>query len=267
MPVAGRHRRASQCGALCVWAAVFLAGVAHPAAVLACAADRTDTRVEVADVYDGDTVRARDGRRVRFIGIDTPEMNHREGAPEPLARAARQSLRRLLAAQSTLALRFDAERSDKYGRLLAHPYLPDGRSLVRHLLADGLGTSLAVPPNLWNLDCYQAAEAEARRAGRGIWALPEYQPVAAQDAGRLRGFRLITGRVQRVGESRKSMWLNLDGPVAVRVARADLQYFRGTAGLHALRGKRVLVRGWLHAHNRGGAMLRIRHPAALETLD
>lgn len=267
MPLKGSQRGASQCGALCVWAALLLGGIAAAPTAFACSADGFHARVSVAQVFDGDTVRTRDGQRVRFVGIDTPEMNHRDGRPEPLAEAARDTVRRLLGSTRNLHLRFDAERRDKYGRLLAHPYLPDGQSLVRHLLASGLGTALAVPPNLWNLDCYRAAEGEAREAGRGIWALPAYRPVPAADAGELRGFRLVAGRVDRVGESRKSVWLNLDGPVAVRIARSELDYFGGTDALRALHGKRILVRGWLHAHNRGGAMLRVRHPAALQTFD
>lgn len=267
MPPKGSQRGASQCGALCVWAVLALALWPAAPAALACSADRTDARVVVEHVHDGDTVRTRAGESVRFIGVDTPEMNYRGGSPEPFAEEARARVQTLLGRDARLALRYDRERRDRYGRLLAHPFLPDGDSLVRRLLAEGLGTALTVPPNTWNLDCYRDAERSAREQQLGIWALPEYQPVAAHQAGTLRGFRLIAGRVEYIGESRKSIWVNLDGPVAVRIARSDLAAFGGKAALHELQGRRILARGWLHPHNRGGVMLRVRHPAALQLYD
>ncbi len=244
-------------------AVALSAGRAAAASAPGCGLDRVDARVRVTYVYDGDTVRLADGARLRLIGIDTPELHPDGGPPQPLAVAARTRLRTLLERHGyRLQLRFDRERRDRYGRLLAHAFLDNGQSLEGRLLAAGLGTALVVPPNLWHVGCYAAAEAGARRAGRGVWALPAYRPVAA---GRLpahaRGFHLVTGRVVRVRRTRRSVWLDLDGRLAVRIARADLIYFVGH-DLEALTGREVLVRGWIHGY-RGGRFLRVRYPTAL----
>ena len=110
------------------------------------------------------------------------------------------------------------ERLDRYGRLLAHVFSDDGDNLQARLLHAGLATTLVVPPNQWSLDCYAQVENRARSRGDGLWAMDAYGPVPAEDLSpSIRGFRLVTGRVQRVGESRANLWLNLSRHMAVRI--------------------------------------------------
>lgn len=258
-------RKASSLGAFFVSAACFsLAAISGDAA--ACAADRVDARAEVAYVYDGDTLRLTDGRNVRLIGIDTPELG-REGEPsQPFARRARRALEALAGPGTRIGLRYDRERSDRHRRTLAHLYLGNGTSVEAEMLERGLATALTVPPNLWNLSCYAAAEAGARRAKRGIWSLGRYRPVSANrlepDAD---GFRIVTGRVRHIRAGSNSLQLILDDRLAVRIAESDLNYFTDFEPA-ALRGRRVQVRGWLHG--RGPRFhMRIRHPAALRVMD
>jgi len=66
----------------------------------------------------------------------------------------------------------------------------------------------------------------------------------------------------RVGQSKKSIWLNLDGPVAVRIARSDLHYFNEQDLLNS-RGSRIIVRGWFHPYKKK-AVIRLRHPVFME---
>lgn len=230
-----------------------------------CPADRTDERVRVASIYDGDTLRLDDGRKVRMIGLDTPELG-RDGAPaQPFAEQARAALAALLASNDYVRLRYDAERQDRYRRTLAHVHLDDGRSIAASLIEQGFATALVIPPDLWNIDCYRAAEQRAQTGQRGIWALAAYQPVEstalATDA---QGFHLVRGRVMRVGENRSSVWLTLEGGLALRIERKALHYFPTPP--EQLRGRTVIVRGWPHPGADGGLVMRIRHPAALEVV-
>lgn len=235
------------------------------AAAPRCAPDRIDARVSVTHVVDGDTVKLADGRTLRFIGVDTPEIGH-EGRPsQPFAAEAARDLSALLKAHPAVDLRYDAERHDTYRRVLAHLFLGDGRSVEVWLLEQGFATLLTVPPNVWNVDCYQAAEAQARAARRGIWSLPQYQPSpVAELAPGTRGYRVVSGRVARVNKSRKALWLNLQGGVALRIDKEDLRYFTERDLLGAA-GKQVVARGWLQSGAQGPVM-SIRHPAALEGL-
>lgn len=259
--MAARHiPRAPLAGAL-------LLVVSAAAAAPECPADRIDREVTVAHVYDGDTVRLAGGDDLRLVGIDTPELG-RDGAPdEPFAVAARDALVRLLATHDDrLGLHLAEERRDRYGRLLAHAYLPDGRSVARALLERGLALRVTVPPNTRHHRCYAAAEAEAREAGRGLWRLQRYHGVAAAalgpDAG---GFHVVRGRIQRVGESRQAFWLELDG-LTLRLAKDDLAaYFEGLEP-RALTGRRLRVRGWIYRAG-GQARMNLRHPAGVEWLN
>ena len=57
--------------------------------------------VSVQRVVDGDTVRLRDGRSVRMIGLNTPELGKKGRSDEPFAMAARKRLEMLVAAART----------------------------------------------------------------------------------------------------------------------------------------------------------------------
>ncbi len=230
-----------------------------------CAADRIDEEARVAYVYDGDTVRLEDGRKIRLAGINAPEVAKQDVVAEPMADEARAYLERLIAGERTVRLRFEQERHDRYGRLLAHLFLKSGSNMEERLLGEGLAQQLVVPPNTWQSDCYQRVEQRARRQQRGIWRLDYYQPLKREPPRSSDGrFRSIGGTVVRVAESRKSLWLNLDTGMAVRIARSDLRYFADVElhGLQGLQGQPIVVRGWL---KRDGQRLQItlRHPSAL----
>lgn len=238
----------------------------------ACVPDGIDEQVTVERVHDGDTLRLRDGRTVRLIGINAPELGRRKGnvPAEPHADQARDALAALLPPGSPLALDFDADREDRYGRLLAHLYLMplERGSVQQRLLEQGHGMVIVVPPNAGNVDCYRVAERRARERAAGLWGRGEY---AAVDATRLEpraaGFRLIRGRVNRVAESRGSWWLDLDGDTSLRILKADMVHFRDYP-LQRLAGRTIMARGWLvpRQGKRPGSIMGLRHPAALEVL-
>jgi endonuclease YncB( thermonuclease family) len=81
------------------------------------AATRSEVGV-VASVYDGDTLTLRDGRRVRLLQIDTPEL----GSGECYSRAARTALVALAPPGKKVVLEADRalDRVDRYGRLLRY---------------------------------------------------------------------------------------------------------------------------------------------------
>lgn len=247
-------------------AALLALGTAPPARAADCPADRHDDTAVSAHVFDGDTLRLADGRRLRLLGIDTPEMGRDGAPPEPYAEAATRMLAELAPPGTRLHLRVDRERADRYGRTLAHVFLGDGVNVQARLLAAGLATVLVVPPNEWLHECYARIEGEARVRRAGIWALPAYQPVAATSLARdARGFRIVTGRVQRVGESPGNLWLNLAPDVALRIPRSALVHF-GTLDPRTLAGRRLEARGMLQ-RRKGELRITIRHPAALTVLD
>ena len=252
----------SGCALFVLLAAVF------PALLLAapCPLPVVDEYATVRYVHDGDTLHLSDGRKIRLIGINTPELG-RDGLPaEPYAAEARQFVRQQLPVGHRIGLIYGVERYDSYGRMLAHIVLGDGQSLNQRMLERGYAQYIAVPPNLRLLDCYRQAEQQARKEKLGVWQ-QEYHRVLHREnvSGKERGFHIVRGRIIRVGESKKHIWLNLDGPIALRIRRSDLHYFT-VSDWSSLRGREVEARGWIHQH-KDQLQLGIQHPAGLVYLD
>ncbi len=232
----------------------------------ACPADRFDAEGVVDVVFDGDTLALSNRSKIRLSGINTPEMGYEDRPSEPFAEAARDHLHRLAPPGTGIRLRYDTERRDRYGRILAHVFLKDGSNVQESLLDAGLATALVVPPNVWRHPCYAEIEAHARGIRRGIWALQRYRQTAAENlTADVRGFHIIAGRVQRVGEGRKNIWLNLTPKVAVRIPKPDLVYFDGYHP-ETLIGRRIEARGWIQ-QRKGELRITVRHPAALVLLE
>jgi micrococcal nuclease len=253
--------------------------LAPPVLAVECQADRIDETVAVSLVVDGDTLRLKDGRLVRLIGINTPELARKDRQVEPLAEKAQKVLQSLLeksllvnssGSDINVGLRYGTERKDRYGRTLAHVYLVSGASVEARMLSAGMGAQIVVPPNIWNRECYRAAEKSARRENLGVWS-SFYRPILVTDLPReSRGFRIISGKVVRIGESKRSIWLNFpkrpgvgryEG-VAVRISRKDLSNFESWDPVQ-LRGKQVVVRGWIYPYKKQ-LVMQLRHPLSLE---
>lgn len=229
----------------------------------ACTAEHSDETARVSHVIDGDTVILADDRRVRLIGIDTPEIGYDGRPSDPGAIQARDFLDKILSMQHTVHLIYGHEHFDRHGRTLAHLFLTDNTNVQAALLNKGMATPLTIPPNLQFTDCYRQHAELAIRNRRGLWELPQYQPVPAEKlAGTERGYRIITGKVRRVTESRSSIWINLERRVALRIKRDDLVYFEGIQ-LHNLAGQQVQARGWVY-HRNGELRMQLRHRVDLQ---
>ena len=119
----------------------------------------------VIQVIDGDTITIEGGFRVRYIGIDTPEI-HPE--LEALGMEAWQANRWLVEGKE-VRLERDVSETDKYGRLLRYVYVDD-IFVNAELVRQGLARAKAYPPDIKYQDFLEQMETEARLAGRGIWA-------------------------------------------------------------------------------------------------
>lgn len=130
-----------------------------------------DARVE--RVVDGDTVVARlaggERERVRYIGIDTPE-SVRPGTPVQCFAEAASARNSALVEGRPVILRLDAERRDRYGRLLAYVYRrPDGLFVNAALVGEGYAETLRIPPNTAHAGELGRLERAARRRLAGLW--------------------------------------------------------------------------------------------------
>ena len=118
-------------------------------------------------VVDGDTVKLANGETVRYIGIDTPEINYYEGAAEHLAWEAK-AFNEQLVSHRVVRLEFDVEKRDKYDRLLAYVFTK-GTFVNAELLKEGYADVLNIPPNVRYAEFFARTQQEAQRNNKGIW--------------------------------------------------------------------------------------------------
>jgi len=137
--------------------------------------------VRVTSVIDGDTIEVRraDGStdRVRLIGVDSPESRNRV---EPFGKEAANWSRKHLDGR-TVYLEFDARRTDRYDRTLAHVWLDMPGALseaeIRSrlfnaiLVINGYANLMTIPPNVKYVEHLQRFEREARNASAGLWSV------------------------------------------------------------------------------------------------
>ena len=137
--------------------------------VLLAAPVAAETVTGVARVVDGDTLEVA-GTRIRLFGIDAPEAGQscRDHAGRVWDCGAHATRR--LADLAVGKLRCEARDTDRYGRVVAR-CTAAGRDLAAVLVAEG-----AVFAYERYSREYLAAEAQARAAGRGLWAGPAERP-------------------------------------------------------------------------------------------
>jgi endonuclease YncB( thermonuclease family) len=126
----------------------------------------------VTRVIDGDTIEVNIGSaiyKVRYIGIDTPELDDKRAEYYALAQEATRFNRQLVE-RKTVRLEEDVSQVDKYGRLLRYVYVDD-IFVNAELVKQGLAWAKAYEPDTKYQDILEEAEKEARQAGWGIWAL------------------------------------------------------------------------------------------------
>ena len=137
--------------------------------------------VLVTRAVDGDTLVLESGERVRLIGIDTPEMHeskklYRDAQRTKQDAAAIQKLgerayefTKNLVEGKRVGLEFDAEKYDRYKRLLAYVYLKDGTFVNAEIVKQGYASLMTYPPNVKYADSFLKLYQEARENRRGLW--------------------------------------------------------------------------------------------------
>jgi endonuclease YncB( thermonuclease family) len=124
--------------------------------------------VRVTGVIDGDTIVLSDGQRVRYLGIDAPEMG-KDGPADFLAQESTQFNRRLVL-KKEVRLVYGEEKRDRYDRLLAYVFLDNGVFVNGELVKQGLAKVLYHGPRMERFDELLQFQREAIQDSRGIWA-------------------------------------------------------------------------------------------------
>jgi micrococcal nuclease len=128
------------------------------------------TPATVTRVVDGDTIYVLvDGleRRVRYIGIDTPESDDPRETVRCFAEAA-TSFNRGLVEGETVGLEKDVSETDRFERLLRYVWV--GNEMVNAtLVGEGYAQAVTYPPDVKYDGLFAELQGDARRAERGLW--------------------------------------------------------------------------------------------------
>lgn len=118
---------------------------------------------DVSRIVDGDTFYCTDGRKVRLIGIDSPELRQGESG-----RGAREALGHLLHGGGPVQLESDVSRRDRWGRTLAYAW-SGGRLVNEAMVREGWAVLYTVPPDVKYARRLERAQNDARARRRGLW--------------------------------------------------------------------------------------------------
>lgn len=121
----------------------------------------TIERAKVTAVIDGDTIEIEGGERVRYIGIDTPEIDECYG-PE-----ATKANKELVEGKEIILIR-DVENRDKYDRLLRY-VVADGRFVNAELVRLGYAYPQSYGESVMFQQVLTLFGRYARQEGKGLW--------------------------------------------------------------------------------------------------
>jgi endonuclease YncB( thermonuclease family) len=227
--------------------------------------------VLVAAVSDGGAFDLADGRHIRLAAIQSPMLSLARShvVDWPLANQAKARLAELIAGK-TVALAFDERSVDRHGDVIAHVFLKNVWVQGR-LIDDGFARVYTQRDVRKCAAALLAREVVARKAKRGIWALPFYAPRTPETAaGDIGTFQLVEGKVLSAVKRRDRIYLNFGADYrtdfTVTVSPRDLRSMaKEKEDPLAWNAKRVRVRGWLVLLN--GPEMEVSHPEQVEVLD
>jgi micrococcal nuclease len=115
----------------------------------------------VAEIVDGDTFKTADGKSVRLIGVNSPEIGR------PCSQEAKNELRKLIYGKE-VKMESDSGDKDMYGRLLRYVYVDD-IFVNSEMIRLGLAKTEEINPNVKYSQLFQSLEWDARKAHRCMW--------------------------------------------------------------------------------------------------
>lgn len=143
----------------------------HGSKLLTEDTSKTIEKFPVVKVIDGDTIEVEingEVERVRYIGIDTPELSH-EGSPEECFAREATEINKDLVLGKQVRLEKDVSETDKYDRLLRYVYVDDV-FVSETLVESGAAKAKRYYPDTKMSDQLEMVEVKAREAKLGVWS-------------------------------------------------------------------------------------------------
>lgn len=224
---------------------------------------------KVAAVIDGDTIEIEGGQRVRYLGIDTPEIG------QPFYEEARNKNKELVLGKNVRLEVCKSEPRDKYGRLLAYVYV--NQAMVnKEILISGYARILIIPPcGIEKAEEFRQYQKAAMEKKLGLWGrktqvIITKDFIPASDAVRFIDERkAIYGKVMEVREGRSAIFIEIGNTaktgLRVVIFKQDETNFRdnGIAPVTYYQGKKVVVYGKIKMY-KGKIEVIVGSPSQIE---
>ncbi|MCX6732148.1 MAG: thermonuclease family protein [Candidatus Roizmanbacteria bacterium] len=128
----------------------------------------------VLRVVDGDTIELTDGRKVRYIGVDTPELHHPTKGVQCFGKEAMEKNKELVEGK-IIKMKKDVSETDRYKRLLRYIWVPSASSgqeifVNEYLAKEGFALQATFPPDVKYVELFRKAAEEARINNKGLWS-------------------------------------------------------------------------------------------------
>lgn len=132
----------------------------------------SENKIIVSRVIDGDTIVLNTGERLRYIGIDTPEINFGKN-PECFALKAKEFNQKLVE-KKEIKIEKDVSDKDKFVRLLRYVYVDHESTssaifVNEYLVRQGYAIVSTYPPDVKYIEDLLLAQKDARENNRGLW--------------------------------------------------------------------------------------------------
>ena len=224
-------------------------------------------RGRVVRVIDGDALALDTGQSVRLVGVEAPSRNGRYEDADPYAEEAARELEDLAMGRG-VRLHYPGLTRDRYNRALAHLTTADNSGpdwwVNLELVQRGAVRVRLYPDTDLGGEALLAAEAEARTAAKGLWALRAYIPRPAERLGEdFRGFAIVEIELggAAVSPDEETRTILCSRATANAGLVIDMT-FNARPSCEAPSGKTYLVRGWV-----SGGRLELDHPLHLQPLE
>ena len=225
--------------------------------IISCTPSYDYSHIKVIDVIDGDTIKLANGKLLRYIGLDTPELRIKKGgkfiySPQPFSKEATEFNQKLVA-NKFITVEFDVERVDRYGRLLGYCFVDDTFVNAR-LIEEGFATLYTWPPNIKYVDLLVNSQKKARQEKKGLWGA--YETIHHTQANQyINQIRTVEGKVVNTYQSPKCVFLNFGSnyrtDFTVVIFNNVLASFheKGIDPLTFYKGKRIRLSGRIREYN------------------
>jgi len=124
-------------------------------------------KVKVVRVVDGDTVEIEGNIKVRYIGVNTPELHDPRKPIECFGQAASDENKRLVEGKE-IYIQKDVSETDKFKRLLRYVWVGD-MFINDYLVRQGFAQVSTYPPDVKYVSQFLEAQKEAQDNKRGLW--------------------------------------------------------------------------------------------------